>query len=88
MGQIVLVVAIGVGLAGVAAVALSEAGAISSDTSADIVVVSLAATVAIVVVGFVLRRRFRVARDGMFVGLATLGAWFLLLMYALAQDTP
>jgi branched-subunit amino acid ABC-type transport system permease component len=53
MGRMVLVVAIGVGLAGVAAVALSEAGAISSDTSADIVVVSLAATVAIVVVGFV-----------------------------------
>jgi hypothetical protein len=50
--------------------------------------VSLGATAGAVLLGFALRRRAKLARDGMFVGLATLGAWFLLLVYALGQDTP
>jgi hypothetical protein len=86
MGWVVLVVAIGSGLTGLTGAALYELNAISSDTSADIGLLSLGGALASVAVGFPLRRRVRLARDGMFVGLATLGAWFLVLFYALAQD--
>jgi hypothetical protein len=61
------------GAAGLASFALYEGlGVITTDTSVHMSLVSLGAA----------------ARDGMFVGLATLGAWFLLLVYALGQDTP
>jgi hypothetical protein len=50
--------------------------------------VSLGAAAGAVLLGLTLRRRAGLARDGMFVGLATLGGWFLLLVYALGQDTP
>jgi hypothetical protein len=85
MGWVVLVVAIGSGLTGLTSAALYEPDAISSDTSADIGLLSLGGALASVAVGFPLRR-VRLARDGMFVGLATLGTWFLVLFYALAQD--
>lgn len=89
MGRIVLAVAIAGVAAGLASFALYEGlGVISSDTSADLGLVSLGAAAAAVIVGFALRTRVRLARDGMVVGLATLGAWFLLLLYALSQDTP
>jgi hypothetical protein len=71
-----------------AAAALYELDAISSETSAGLGLVSLGAAVASLVAGFPFRPRIRLARDGMFVGLTTLGAWFLILVYALAQDTP
>ena len=89
MGRIVLAVAIIGGAAGLAGFALDEGlGVISSQTSVDLGLVSLGAAATAVIIGFPLRTRLRHARDGMFVGLATLGAWFLLLVYALAQDTP
>ena len=89
MGRIVLGLGIAGGAAGLASFALYEwLGVISSNTSADLALVSLGAAAAAVVVGFGLRDRARLARDGMFVGLATFGGWFLLLFYALSQDTP
>jgi hypothetical protein len=89
MGRIVLGLAIAGGAIGLASFALYEwLGVISVDTSVDLSLVSLAASAAAVIIGFVLRRRARLAHEGMFVGLATLGAWFLLLVYALSQDTP
>jgi hypothetical protein len=89
MGRIVLVVAIIGGATGLASFALDEGlGVISLHTSVDMGFVSLGAAATAVIIGFPLRTRLRYARDGMFVGLATLGAWFLLLVYALGQDTP
>jgi hypothetical protein len=85
MGWVVLAVAIGSGLVGLTGAALYELDAISSDTAADLGLVSLGGALAAVAAGFPLRRRVRLARDGMFVGLATLGAWFLLLVFALSQ---
>jgi hypothetical protein len=88
MGRVVVAVAILGAVLGVAAVAANEVNAISANTSADIALISLAVTSTAVVAGFAMRRRWRGARDGMYVGLATLGAWFLLLLYALGVDTP
>jgi hypothetical protein len=89
LGRIVLGLAIVGGAAGLASFALYEGlGMITTDTSVDISLVSLGAAAGAVLLGFALRRRAGHARDGMFVGLATLGAWFLLLVYALGQDTP
>jgi hypothetical protein len=89
LGRIVLGLAIVGGAAGLASFALYEGlGVITTDTSVDMSLVSLGATAGAVLLGFALRRRAKLARDGMFVGLATLGAWFLLLVYALGQDTP
>jgi hypothetical protein len=85
MGRIVLVIAIASGLVGLGSAGLYELDAISSDTSAEMGLFSIGAAAAAVVAGFPLRRRGGRARDGMFVGLATLGAWFLLLVYALSQ---
>jgi hypothetical protein len=75
-------------LSGFGAFALYEAEAISSNTSANFGLVSLGSALAVAVIGFGIRRRVRLAREAMFVGLATLGAWFLLLVYALGRDTP
>ena len=89
MGRILVGAAIVGVAAGLASLGLYEGlAAITSDTSADLGLVSVGAAAGAAIVGFALRRRVRFARDGMFVGLATLGAWFLLLVYALAQDTP
>ena len=89
LGRIVLGLLIVGGAAGLASFALYEGlGVISTDTSVDMSLVSLGAAAGAVLLGFALRRRAGLARDGMFVGLATLGAWFLLLVYALGQDTP
>ena len=88
MGRIMLGVAILSALSGFSAFALYEAEAISSDTSANFALVSLGATFAIAVIGFGIRRRVPLARESMFVGLATLGAWLLLLVYAFSRDTP
>lgn len=89
IGRIVLAVAIVGGAAGLASFALYEwLDVISSDTSVDMSLVSVLAAAAAVILGFALRKRARSARDGMFVGLATLGGWFLLIAYALGQDTP
>jgi hypothetical protein len=89
LGRIVLGLAIVGGAAGLASFALYEGlGVITTDMSVDMSLVSLGATAGAVLLGFALRRRAKLARDGMFVGLATLGAWFLLLVYALGQDTP
>ncbi len=63
-------------------------GLIASDTSVDMTLASLGAAATAVILGFPLRNRIRLARDGMFVGLASIGAWFLLVVYALGQDTP
>jgi hypothetical protein len=89
VGWVVLGVAL-VGIAaGLASLALDQGlGMITADTSADMVLVSLGVAAVAVLIGFALRRYARRARDGMFVGLATLGGWFLLLVYALSQDTP
>lgn len=88
MGRIMLGVGILSALAGFGAFALYEVEAISSDTSADFGLVSLGSAVAVAIIGFGVRRRVRLEREAMFVGLATLGAWFLLLVYALSRDTP
>jgi hypothetical protein len=89
LGRIVLGLAIVGGAAGLASFALDEGlGVITTDTSVDMSLVSLGAAAGAVLLGFALRRRARQAREGMFVGLATLGGWFLLLVYALGQDTP
>jgi hypothetical protein len=86
LGRIVLGLAIVGGAAGLASFALYEGlGMITTDTSVDM---SLGAAAGAVLLEFALRRRAGHARDGMFVGLATLGAWFQLLVYALGQDTP
>jgi uncharacterized membrane protein (UPF0136 family) len=85
VGFVVLAVAIFSGICGVAFAALYEVDAISSNTSANVGIVSLGAAGTAVLSGFATRRRWRAAREGMFVGLATLGAWFLLLVYALGR---
>jgi hypothetical protein len=89
LGRIVLGLTIVGGAAGLASFALYEGlGVITTDTSVEMSLASLGAAAGAVLVGFALRRRAGRARDGVFVGLATLGAWFLLLVYALGQDTP
>lgn len=88
-GRVVLGLAVAGGVAGLASFALYEGlGVISSDTSVELSLVSLGGAAGAAIMGFALRRGAGLARDGMFVGLATLGAWFLLLVYALGQDTP
>jgi hypothetical protein len=89
VGQIILGAAIAGAAAGLASFALYEGlDVISSDASVDMSLVSPGAAAIAAILGFPLRNRLRSARDGMFVGLATLGGWFLLLVYALGQDTP
>lgn len=89
MGRVVLGLAVVAGVASLASFGLYEwLGVISSDTSVELGLVSLGGAAGAVILGFALRRRAALARDGMFVGLATLGGWFLLLVYALGQDTP
>jgi hypothetical protein len=88
MGRVLVAVGILSALFGLAAEALYAANAISSDTSADLGLVSLGSAAIAAILGFALRRRIRLAREGMFVGLATLGGWFLVLVYALSRDTP
>jgi hypothetical protein len=86
MGRIVLGLAIAgaaVGLAGL--VLYFGLEVISPETSVKLIFASLAASAAAVILGFVLRRRARLAHEGMFFGLATLGAWFLLFVYAFSQ---
>jgi hypothetical protein len=85
VGFVVLAVAILSGICGVAFAALYGVDAISANTSANVGIVSLGAAATAVLSGFATRRRWRAAREGMFVGLATLGAWFLLLVYALGR---
>jgi hypothetical protein len=86
MGRIVLGLAIAGSAVGLASLALYFGlGVISPETSVKLILVSLASSAAAVIIGFVLRRRARLAHEGMFVGLATLGAWFLLLVYAFSQ---
>lgn len=88
MGRILLSIAIASAIVAIGSYGLYEADAIDADTDADIALGTLAATAAVVVVGFVGRRRIRLAREAMFVGLATLGGWVLLFFYAFSQDTP
>jgi hypothetical protein len=88
VGRLVLALAILGVILGVAALGPYEIDAISANTSANLGLVSLAATAIAVVGGFAMRHRWRAARDGMYVGLATFGAWFALVFYALAVDTP
>jgi hypothetical protein len=70
VGGLVLAVAILGAVCGVGSAALYEADAISSNTSANLGLASLALTASSVAVGFAIRRRASLARDGMFVGLA------------------
>jgi hypothetical protein len=84
VGSVVLAVAIFSGICGVAFAALFEVDAISANPSANVGMVSLGAAATAVLSGFATRRRWRAAREGMFVGLATLGGWFLL-VYALGR---
>lgn len=88
MGRIILAVAIASALLGLASFALDAMDAITPNTAADLGLASLGSAVAAALMGFALRRRLRLAHEAMFVGLATLGGWFLALMYALSQDTP
>jgi hypothetical protein len=84
-------VPLGVAIAGLVAglgVLLSEAVSASSDTGANLGLLSLGLAAVVVVVAFPVRNRIRLAREAMFVGLATLGGWLLLFAYALAVDTP
>lgn len=74
---------LGIGFAG-----LDQIGAVSSNTAANLGLVSLGCAVVATLVGRSIRHRARLANEGMYVGLATLGGWLLLVLYALAQDTP
>jgi uncharacterized membrane protein (UPF0136 family) len=85
MGWLLLAVAILSAISGVASAALYEVDAISANTSANVGIVSLGAAATASLVGFAARSRWRHAREGMFVGLATLGAWFLLVVYGLGR---
>lgn len=89
LGRVILGTAIAGGVAGLTGFALYEGlDVVSSDTAVDMSLVSMGAAAAAAILGLPLGNRLRSARDGMFVGLATLGGWFSLLVYALAQDTP
>ena len=88
MGTVLVGVAILGAVCGVASVVPYEGDAISSDTLAELGVASLYTALAVTLIGFLLRKRVSRARDAMFVALATLGAWFLVLVYALGRDTP
>jgi hypothetical protein len=89
IGRILLGVAIAGAAVGVASFALYEGlEVISTDAAVDMSLASTGAAAAAVILGYPLRDRLRWARDGMFVGLATIGGWFLLIAYALGQDTP
>ena len=86
MGRLVLGLAIAGGAVGLAALALYFGlGVVSPDTAVSLIFASLATSAAAVITGFALRRRARLAHEGMFFGLATLGAWFLLFVYAFSQ---
>jgi len=86
MGRIVLGLAVPGGAVGLAGLALYFGlNVISPETAVKLILASLAASAAAVVIGFLLRRRARLAHEGMFVGLATLGAWFLLFVLAFSQ---
>ncbi len=87
MGRVLLGVAIASLVAGFG-VLLLEAVDSDVDRGANLGVLSLGLATAAVVLAFPLRRRIRFAREAMFVALATLGGWFLLLVYALGRDTP
>jgi hypothetical protein len=82
----VLGLAIVGGAVGLASLALYFwLGVISPETAVSLTFVSLGASAAAVMIGFVLRHRVRLAHEGMFFGLATLGAWFLLFVYAFSR---
>lgn len=87
VGTVLVGVAILGAVCGVASVVPYEGDAISSDTLAELGVASLYTALAVTLIGFLLRKRVSRARDAMFVALATLGAWFLVLVYALGRDT-
>ena len=59
-----------------------------SNTGANFGVASILLAAGVAVIGFLLRKRVRLAREAMFVGLAALGGWFLVFFYALGNDTP
>jgi hypothetical protein len=88
MGRLLLGVAIVGAVCGVAFEPLDRVGAISSDTAVNLGLLSVGLAAGVIVIGFVLRARLRLAREAMFVGLATIGAWFLVIVYALGRDTP
>jgi hypothetical protein len=87
VGRVLLGVGIASWLAGLG-VLLLEAASSDLDKGGNLIVASLALAVVASALGFLGRRRIRLAREAMVVGLTALGAWFLLLVYALGRDTP
>jgi hypothetical protein len=87
VGRVLFVVAIASWVAGLGVLLLEAVGS-DPDTGANLGVLSVVLAAAAIVLGFALRRRSRRARDAMVLGLANIGGWFLLIVYALGRDTP
>jgi hypothetical protein len=87
VGRVLLGVAIASWLAGLG-VLLLEAVSSDLDRGGNLIAVSLGLGAIAAALGFLGRRRIRLAREAMVIGLTALGAWFLLLVYALGRDTP
>ena len=87
MGRVLLGVAIASWLAGLGVLLLEAVGS-DSDVGTTLILLSLGLAALAAVLGFLARKRIRRAHDAMVVGLAAIGGWFLLLAYALSQDTP
>ena len=84
-------VLLGVGIAGWLAglgVLLLEAVSSDLDKGGNLIGVSLGLAAVASALGFLGRRRIRLAHEAMVIGLSALGAWFLLLVDALGRDTP
>ena len=87
VGRVLVAVAIASWVAGVG-VLITELVHDDSDAGVTLGVASVCLAAGASVLGFLLRGRVRRAREAMFVGLAALGGWFLLIVYALGRDTP
>ena len=87
VGRALVAVAVASWLAGLG-VLVTELVNDDSDAGANLGVASVCLAAGASVLGFLLRRRVRRAQDAMVLGLAALGGWFLLIVYALGRDTP
>jgi hypothetical protein len=92
LGVVALLVAIVGSVAGVCSYVLYEADLITSNTGANLILISLLCSLAALPIGFVGRRwaeRRRqqpiLAQSGAILGLGTLGAWIVVLVVALGK---
>lgn len=92
VGVVALMTGILGGIAGLAAYALYEIEVIGVDTSANLIVLSLLCALVAIPIGVLGARWARkrghepvVAQAGAVVGLGTLAAWFVVLVYALGR---